>query len=228
MKALGLTRFEKALWGVSVTAILVSFAVTGAQDMLTAAVSVVGVTALLFVAKGYVLGQILVAVFAALYGGISFFQQYYGEMITYLGMTAPSAVVTAIVWARHPFRGSREVTVSPLTRGRIVLTAVVTVAATAVFYPVLRALGNADLFVSTLSVTTSMAASCLTALRSPYYAIGYAANDVVLVVLWSVAASRDSAMLPMAVCFLMFLINDLYGFVQWRRMQHRQQADACK
>lgn len=78
LKRWNLTRFEKGLWFVSTAAILVSFALSGGGNPLTAAVSVLGVTGLLFIAKGYVLGQILIAVFAAIYGGISFFQQYYG------------------------------------------------------------------------------------------------------------------------------------------------------
>ncbi len=224
LKRWNLTRFEKGLWFVSTAAILLSFALSGGGNPLTAAVSVLGVTGLLFIAKGYVLGQVLIAVFAAIYGGISFFQQYYGEVITYVGMTMPSAIVTAVIWARHPFQGTREVTVSRLTKGRIAVIAAVTVASTAVFYGLLRACGNADLEVSTLSVATSMIASCLTAFRSPYYALGYASNDVVLIVLWTIAAVRDASMWPMAMCFWVFLFNDIYGFVQWRRMQRRQQT----
>lgn len=95
-------------------------------------------------------------------------------------------------------------------------------AVTVAFYFILRALGNASLLVSTVSVTTSFAASYLTWCRSPWYAIGYAANDLVLIVLWAAASAQDISHLPMAVCFVMFFVNDLYGFVSWRRMQRRQ------
>ncbi|MBQ3068363.1 MAG: nicotinamide mononucleotide transporter [Clostridia bacterium] len=223
MKTLGLTRFEATLWAVSATVIVAAFGLSGWQNIGTMVTSLIGVTAVLFIAKGYVIGQVLVAVFSLLYGVISLFQQYYGEVITYLGMTTPSAIVTAVVWLKHPFRESREVTVAPLTKGKIAVVAIVTTAATVVFYVVLKALGNADLLVSTASVATSMAASCLTAFRSPYYAIGYASNDVVLIVLWTLAAVRDPSLLPMVACFAVFLVNDLYGFVQWKRMQHRQE-----
>ena len=90
------------------------------------------------------------------------------------------------------------------------------------FYFILGALGNANLPVSTLSVATSFLASALTFLRSPYYAIAYAANDVVLIVLWIAAAMQDISSLPMVACFLAFLLNDLYGFINWRRMERRQ------
>ncbi len=64
--------------------------------------------------------------------------------------------------------------------------------------------------------------SYLTFLRSPYYAIGYSANDVVLIILWILAAFTDISCLPMVACFVMFLFNDLYGFYNWRKMQKRQ------
>ena len=93
---------------------------------------------------------------------------------------------------------------------------------TVLFYFILKALGTANLLFSTISITTSFVASYLTFLRSPYYAIGYSANDIVLIILWILASVEDVSYLPMVACFVMFLFNDLYGFYNWRRMQTRQ------
>ena len=84
-------------------------------------------------------------------------------------------------------------------------------------------MGNANLLFSTISITTSFVASYLTFLRSPYYAIAYSANDVVLIVLWIMASMENISYLPMVFCFIMFLANDLYGFYNWRRMRKRQE-----
>lgn len=219
-----LTRGERWLWVSSMAVIVVSFVFSGGGDWLSAAASLIGVTALIFVAKGYVLGQVLTVVFAAFYGVISFFFRYYGEMITYMCMTAPIALMAVISWLRHPYEGTREVAVQDVTRRQVLVMSLWAVAVTAVFYFILKALGNASLAVSTLSVTTSFVASYLTFLRSPYYALAYAANDVVLIVLWILAAMVDFTCLPMVLCFVMFLVNDLYGFVNWRRMRARQRA----
>lgn len=217
-----LTKRERGLWLLSVTAVLLSALLPG-TDWLTVVASLIGATALIFVAKGYVIGQILTVVFAVFYGAISLFFRYYGEMITYLGMTAPIAVCTVISWLRHPYQGSRQVSVHHLTAKEWVVMAVGAVVVTAGFYFILAALGNANLLLSTLSVTTSFIASYLTLLRSPYYALGYAANDVILILLWVLAAATDLSYLPMIVCFVMFLANDLYGFFNWRQMAQRQQ-----
>ena len=217
-----LTVFERTLWITSVIAITVSYMLFGKGEYLNLIASLIGVTALIFVAKGYVVGQILTVVFAAFYGIISFCFQYYGEMITYLGMSAPIALLAAIQWARHPYKDSSTVTVHRVTCKNIVWLCVWTFLVTVVFYFILGALGNANLVVSTISITTSFAASYLTFLRSPYYALAYAANDVVLIVLWVSASFTDVTCIPIVVCFVMFLANDLYGFFNWRKMQHHQ------
>ena len=147
-------------------------------------------------------------------------------MITYLGMTSPIAVLTVISWMKHPFQKTAEVEVNRLTKRQLAAMGLLTITVTGVFYFVLKALGNANLLFSTVSVATSFVASCLTFYRSDYYAVGYAANDVVLIILWVLASAEDSAYLPMVVCFCVFFINDLYGFVNWRRMKARQQRDA--
>ncbi len=217
-----LNKFETALWAVSSISIILSFALSGGKDVLTLVASLIGVTSLIFLAKGYVVGQILMLVFSVLYGIISFKFRYYGEMITYLGMTAPVAAATAISWHKHPYKGTRVVEVRKLNQTDCVKLLVFTAAVTLLFYFILRALKNNNLFYSTVSIATSFAASYLTYLRSPYYAIGYAANDVVLIILWVLASVEERKYVPMVVCFLMFFANDLYGYFNWKKMQRNQ------
>jgi nicotinamide riboside transporter PnuC len=75
---------------------------------------------------------------------------------------------------------------------------------------------------STLSVTTSFIAVYLTFRRSPYFAVAYAANDVILVILWILASFSDVRYISVAVCFVAFLFNDIYGFISWKKMKKRQ------
>lgn len=221
-----LTTFERGLYGVSVVLVLASYLFSTPANILNLIASLIGVTALIFVAKGYVIGQILVVIFSAFYGVISFWFQYYGEVITYLCMTTPIAIASAVSWFRHPFQETKEVEIHRLTRRQWVVMVVLTMVVTAAFYFILGALGTARLVFSTFSVTTSFLAAWLTMLRNPLYAVGYAANDLVLIVLWVLAALEDPSSLPMVACFLAFFLNDSYGFINWRRMERRQREIA--
>ncbi|MBE6530776.1 MAG: nicotinamide mononucleotide transporter [Ruminococcaceae bacterium] len=196
------------------------------SNVISLVASLMGVTALIFIAKGYVIGQIFVIIFAILYGIISFELTYYGEMITYVGMSAPIALISAITWLKNPYQGSKEVKVAKLTSKKVAILLVLTVAVTTAFYFILGALGNANLIVSTVSVATSFFAASLTVLRSPYYALAYSLNDIVLIALWGIATINDISNLPTLMCFVVFLANDTYGFVNWRRMQKRQDINA--
>ncbi len=217
-----LNKNEYLLWIASMLVIIGSAVLFPHPDFLSVCASLIGVTALIFVSKGHPFGQFLTIVFAVFYGIISFAVRYYGEMITYLCMTAPMALLALVTWLRHPFQDAKEVAVNHIGKRGIGLLMFATGIVTAVFYVILKKLGNASLNVSTISIATSFLASALTALRSPCYALAYAANDVVLIVLWLTVSLHDTAAVPMVACFAMFLVNDLYGFLNWKRMERRQ------
>ena len=204
--------------------IIASFSIFDRENYLTLIASVIGATALIFNAKGNPIGQILIVIFSVFYGIISFTFAYYGEMITYLGMTAPMAVAALISWLRNPYNGNKaEVEVNSLKNVEYVFMIALTGIVTVIFYFILKAFHTANLIPSTLSVTTSFIAVYLTWRRSPYYALAYAANDIVLIILWILAALSDFSYLSVIICFIMFLINDIYGFINWSKMQRRQQ-----
>ena len=222
-KIRSLTKFELGLWLFSLTGVTLSSVVSPAFDPLSLTASLIGVTALIFVAKGDPLGQILTVVFSVFYGVISWTFCYYGEMITYLGMSAPMAALAVLAWIRNPYeQGRTEVRVNRLKLPEVLFLAILTAAVTVLFYFILAFFNTANLLPSTLSVTTSFLASYLTFRRSPFYALAYAANDIVLIVLWVLASMEDPSYLPMILCFTMFFLNDTYGFVNWQRMQKRQ------
>ncbi len=225
MKASYFTTGEKWLWGISVTAVLLSFLLFGGSGWLTLAASLIGVTSLIFSAKGNPFGQLLMVVFSLLYGIISWQERYYGEMITYLGMTMPMAVFALISWLRNPFGSNRsEVAVNRIRRGEWLLLWLLTAAVTLLFVFILRSFDTQQLFFSTLSVTTSFLAVYLTWRRSPLFAVAYAGNDIVLIVLWCLAAVKDRSCLSVVVCFAAFFANDIYGYLSWRLMAKQQAA----
>lgn len=219
------SKAEIVLWISSVTAIIGSFCVFDRTNYMTLCASLIGVTSLIFNAKGNPFGQLLMVVFSVLYGIISYTFAYYGEMITYLGMTMPMAMFALISWLRNPYNGNRaEVKVNRISRSETIYMWIGTVLVTILFYFILEYFHTANIIPSTISVTTSFVAVYLTFRRNPYFALAYAANDVVLIVLWILASRYDIRYISVVVCFVAFLVNDIYGFVSWKRMEGRQRA----
>ena len=100
----------------------------------------------------------------------------------------------------------------------------VTLLVSGLFYFILAELGTTNLIPSTVSVLTSFLAAYLTFRRSPYFALAYATNDLILIALWLMASACDARYLSVVVCFAAFFFNDLYGFFSWCSMAKRQRA----
>lgn len=217
------SKLEIIIWCSSVLLIVISFIVFDRESYLTLLASLIGVTSLIFNAKGNPFGQFLMVLFSLLYGIISYSFHYYGEMITYLGMTMPMALFALISWIRNPYKGNKaEVEVNCISKNETFLMWVLAVIITVIFYFVLEYFNTANIVLSTMSVTTSFIAVYLTFRRSPLFALAYASNDIVLIVLWIMASAYDIRYISVVVCFIAFLINDIYTYISWQKMKIRQ------
>ena len=147
-------------------------------------------------------------------------------MVTYLGMTLPMSVFSLVSWFKNPFvKGKSEVRVNKISKKEFFLSLILTSAVTLFFYFILKFLSTANIIPGTISVATSFLAAYLTFRRSPYFALAYAVNDIVLIILWILASLRDTGYVSVIVCFVIFLINDLYGFYNWKKMEKKQHKE---
>ena len=220
------SKIEIILWTSSVLLIVGSFCLFDRENYLTLSASLIGVTSLIFNAKGNPFGQFLMVLFSLLYGIISYSFNYYGEMITYLGMTMPMAIFALISWLKNPYKNNKaEVKVNTISKKELLFMGICTVVITILFYFILDYFKTANIIPSTLSVTTSFIAVYLTFRRSPLFALAYASNDIVLIILWIMASVYDIRYISVVVCFIAFLINDIYGYISWQKMKIRQKEN---
>lgn len=218
-----LTKREWSIWLGSIIIVLISNLATKDFDLLTLVAALTGVTSLIFAAKGNVWGQALMILFSILYGIISFRFRYWGEMMTYLGMTLPMDVWSTITWIENPSENNgNEVQIQSLSKKHIVALCISGIIVTAAFYYILKSFNTPNIIFSTISIITSFIAASLTMLRSSYYAVWYAVNDVVLIILWVLASLKDPAYIPVVVNFSIFFMNDMYGFMSWKQRELEQ------
>ncbi len=217
------TKFELILWACSIGVVVISYVAFSRPIDIAFFASLIGATSLILNAKGNPIGMGLMVFFCVIYGYISYTYAYYGEMITYLGMSWPMAIMSLVSWLKNPYKNKRtQVTVYAIKKKEVISILALSIVITVIFYFVLKYLGTNNLGISTFSVTTSFIAAALTYKRSPYFALAYAVNDVVLLVLWGLATLEDYSYLSVVICFLMFLVNDTYSFINWKRIQKKQ------
>ena len=217
------TKFEISLWCLSVLSLILSYIIFEQTNLMTLIASLIGITSLIFIAKGNPIGQLIMIFFSITYGVISYQCAYYGEMITYLGMSMPMAFFSLMSWLKNPYKNKKsEVKINTVTKKECMFMFALSIVVTVLFYFILKTFGTASLLVSTFSITTSFIAVYLTFRRNPYFAFAYATNDIVLIILWTIASIKDIQYVSVVVCFVVFLANDLYSFVNWQRMKKKQ------
>ncbi len=218
-----LNGLEITLYLGSILLIVVSFLLTKEKDLLSLFSSILGVTSLILLAKGNYLGHFVSIIFSIIYIIISYTFHYYGEMFIYLFLMIPLGVINIITWKANQ-SSSREVKIGKLTEKDYFIIPFSTIMIGTIFYFILKLFKTANLIISTISVMTSFSASFLSLKRSPYYALLFILNDVVLIIMWILASIENIMYLPNVICFLIFLINDIYALINWKSLEKKQAA----
>lgn len=212
------------IWIGSLAVVTIGFALTKQRSALSYLSSLFGISCIIFNAKGNVIGQFIAIIFSALYAAYSYTQHYYGEMIIYLALMIPIHSFSIVSWLRNKYNGKAcEVKINTLKKTEYLYVGLGAAAITVAFYFLLKALNTDNLIVSTISLTTSITAAYLILRRCEYYSICFIANDIVLIILWSMKIATDGwASLPSVLGFVTFLVIDGYCFISWRKMHKRQ------
>lgn len=217
------TLFEKIFLILSLTIILICFLISKDKNYLSVGCSLLGVVAVLSVAKGLFWAPFINLVYNTIYAILSFTQGLYGEFIIGIGLMNILCVLTIIDWFKHKKNDDDIVVVNKIKIKEYLILAIVLIIASVGFYFLLKAFNTDQLIVSTISLVGSLVASYLSLRRSSNYAFGYIFNDVVLIVMWSVNMFNNGiGFLPTVVCFIVFLVNDIYGVIHWKMEEKHQ------
>lgn len=214
---------EILLLAGSLIAEAVLFAFLPEKNWLSFSASLLGILTIIFMAKGNVLGHCLSIGFSVLYSMVSFREGYYGEMIAYLGINIPICLVAIILWIRNPSAsGNNEVKIKKTGwKDLFIVLGLATPVAAAAFF-LLYFLGTSNLVLNAASLYSCIIADLLTWRRSKYYAVAFCVNDAIIIAMWTIASLSNFSNIVMVGCFVIFLVNDLYGFIDWQRREKIQ------
>lgn len=219
----GWTKFEIIFLIISLSAITICFLFNENKNVLSLVTSLLGVIVVLTGAKGLIVSPFINIFYNILYIIISISQRYYGEVLIYVFLMMPLHITTLISWLKNKSnKDSNVVSVNKLNKKEYMVLGLVTVLVTFMFYYILKLLDTNELMISTISLTASLVASYLMLRRSSNYAIAFVINDVILITLWGIACVNDIALLPMVVTFMVFFVNDIYGFISWKKREKEQ------
>ena len=218
------SKFEILFLFCSLIAITLCYAFGVDKNVFSLLVSYIGVISVLTVAKGLVIAPVINIIYNIVYSILSITQQYYGEAIIYIFLMIPISIMSIVSWLKNKSNNNENVVKVNKIHGKEYLyLSVFTIIATIGFYFLLKMLNTNELIISTVSLMTSLLASYLMFRRSSYYAVCFMLNDIILIILWSLVVINNSiAYLPTVITFIVFLINDTYGFIHWKMEEKKQ------
>ena len=176
----------------------------------------------LLLAKGKYSCYIIGIISTFFYAFVSYSNSYYGEVIIAMCCTLPLMIVGLVNWLRHQ-DNTNTVIIKEITKKELIIVLVSQLIMSVGYYYLLKSFNTSNLLVSTFSVVASIIATYLTARRSEYGFAGFIINDLFLIVLWSIPVFNGNMnIIPVLLCPVLLLINDIYGVYNWRRIKKKQ------
>lgn len=216
--------FEKLFLIISLFIVIGCFFLGTDKNILSLVTSVLGVITVIFGAKGLVWAPIINIIYNIVYILLSYSQGFYGEVIIYIFLMTPLNIAMIVSWFKNKSKKDENiVAVNKLSKKEYILLFVFTLFISVIFYLLLKALNTSALLISTISLIDSFIASYLLFRRCSNYALSYIVNDIILIVLWSFAIKNNGiAYLPIVLSFIVFLVNDIYGLISWKKREKEQ------
>ena len=216
------TNFEKLLLFGSIIIVGI-VGIIFKSDLLTILCSIVGIVTALLLAKGKNLGQIFGLIITILYSIVSFRNKYYGEVLIYALLMFPMYIIGIVTWINHKNEKTNSVEINSIKKKEWIIVSFIFVFIFVGIYYLLKAFNTSELIVSTISVLASLFAVYLQIRRSKYSFSFYIVNDIILMFLWGIPVIKGNYILfPMLLNPTINLINDIYGFYNWKQTEKIQ------
>ncbi len=176
----------------------------------------------LLLAKGKYSCYIIGIISTFFYAFVSYSNSYYGEVIIAVCCTLPLMIVGLVNWLKHQ-DNTNTVVIKEISKKELIIVLFSQAVMFIGYYYLLKVFNTNNLLVSTFSIVASIIATYLTASRSEYGFIGFIINDIILITLWSIpVVNGDHNLIPVLLCPVLLLINDIYGVYNWKKIKNKQ------
>ena len=192
------------------------------SSLIAIASSITGVSCAMMQAKGKVSSQFIGLLLVVLYSILSFQNRYYGEVIIYVFIMLPLFISGIISWMKNVDKKTNIVEEYKISKKEWAILTIISIVIFIGLYYLLKWFNTSQLFVSTLSMVTSLFATYLVARRSKYGFLFYIGNDIILFILWGIPVIQGAWLLvPMLVNPIVCLINDCYAWFSWTKREQQ-------
>ncbi len=190
--------------------------------------SLSGMLCVVLVAKGKISNYFWGIIQVGTYAYISYGYQLYGEAMLNAFFYLPIQFVGIYLWNKNKAKEStigEEIRVKKLTLKGWIMLIVVSAVSSLVYAQILSSIGSQQVRLDSAAVVLSIVAQILMLLRYAEQWFMWIVVDVLTIVLWVITlvttGGNDYTILVM---WSAFLVNAVYGYINWLKMSRGQQA----
>lgn len=181
--------------------------------------AITGSLSLVFEAKGKIVGLYFAIINAVLYTINCWDIKLYGEVMYNLIFSIPVSIVAIIHWKKN-MASTGEVIFRAMSKKLMISIAVLTVVSTFTYAEVLNMLGGNLTFMDSLTTVVSIIAGFLFLLRFSEQWLMWVIVNILAIAMWiMVLLSGDSSALMVIIMKTTNLLNCLYGYFNWKKIE---------
>ncbi|WP_316571739.1 nicotinamide riboside transporter PnuC [Neobacillus sp. YIM B06451] len=219
------TLFEK-VWLVVFTAVNISVYFAWNNTLIGLISSISGMLCVVLVAKGKISNYYFGIIQTGTYAYISYVYGLYGEAMLNAAFYFPLQFIGIYFWKKNQIgEGTigEDVAVKRLNKKQWVWLSIFTVASSALYAELLYMIGGQQVRIDSVAVVLSIIAQILMVKRFAEQWVLWILVNVLSIALWAITlfntGGNDYIMLVM---WTAFLINSIYGYINWIRMSKMQ------
>ncbi|RIW30393.1 nicotinamide riboside transporter PnuC [Bacillus salacetis] len=222
------TLFEK-IWLGLFTAVNVYLFFAWDDTFLGFVTSISGMLCVVLVAKGKISNYYFGIVQTATYAYISYGYGLYGETMLNALFYFPAQFVGLYLWSKHKMKDDikgEDVQIKSLSTKGWAYTIVSSIILVILYGILLKALGGKSIWIDSSTTILSIIAQILMLKRITEQWLFWIAVNILSIALWMTAlVTQGGNDLSMLVMWTAFLVNSVYGYVNWRKLWIKQKGE---
>ncbi|MBE5745987.1 MAG: nicotinamide mononucleotide transporter [Clostridiales bacterium] len=217
------TLFEIFLITIGIT-LVTTFSIVFGANPLAICSSVIGIIGVVFIAKGSVIGSVLGIIMSIFYIIVSYINGLYGEVVLYVLVIIPMNILSIIQWFKNVSQDKVTIKVQKTAKKDLIILAIATIIAIPIVYIILKFFNTQSLILSTFSIIISTVGTYLNVKRDKLTFIVFILHNLVVISLWIVTIIniQNLSLIPIIVNSSVNLFSNMYGVINWTKMQKKQ------
>lgn len=224
------TLFEILFLSISLIAVI-TVSIVCKSDGLSIAYSIVAIFTVFAFSKGVFIAPLYQVATSIIYATQSYYNGLYGELIKDACILAPFYIVTMVIWVLNK-KKNKEIQITTIGwKEWLCIIACALVLIVPVYFG-LQALNTKYLYLSIPAFILPLVSVYLVSRRSVFQFVSFLLQNIVGILLWLMPIFQGEPggieLLPVAVSFGIFIINNSYGLWNWTRKYKAQKQGLMK